>query len=205
MALQHHNYSRLVSLLKVGLPLVALFLLGTVFLLTADDSFDPGFTFTQAEFDALEQGSFLDNSNINGRTANGDVFSMMAERIEPQDRKLSRINAFDMVSDFDFVTGQSARISASVAQIVNADRTLLFPEGAYIVTSDGYEGSVESVIVNLETGDIYGSNIESDGPLGHISAERFHISSILKANSENRVLSFENAVNVVLNTPEPKE
>ncbi len=202
MAMNPHTYTRMIGLLKIGLPLLALAVLGTVFLITTDDGFDPGFTFSQAEFDALESGSFLDNPQINGKTENGDIFSLTADRIVPESRDMQRIIASDLVSNFDFSTGKSAEIIADTAEILMREQLLVFPDGARIITSDGYDGTLATLTANLATGAISGEMIEADGPLGHISAEIFHISSIGDGSNENRVLSFEKTVRVTLNTAE---
>ena len=202
MAMQHHTYSRLIGFLKISLPLMALAVLGTVFLITTDDGFDPGFTFSQAEFDALESGSFLDNPQINGKTENGDIFSLTAARIEPETREMLVIFASGLVSTFDFATGNSAKIIADKAEIHPVDQLLVFPDGARIITSDGYDGTLKTLTANLETGNIFGEGISADGPLGQVSADFFQISSVGAGNSENRVLSFEKSVRVTLNTAE---
>ncbi len=202
MAMKHHTYTRMIGILKISLPLMALAVLGTVFLITKDDGFDPGFTFSQAEFDALESGSYLDNPQINGKTENGDVFSLTAERIEPETRELQRIIAINLVSNFEFASGVSAEIIADTAEILMGGKLLVFPDGARIITSDGYDGTLETLTANLETGQISGEMIKADGPLGHISAEIFHISSVGDGSSENRVLRFEKAVKVTLDTTE---
>lgn len=202
MAMKHHTYTRMIGLLKIILPLMALAVLGTVFLITKEDGFDPGFTFSQAEFDALESGSFLDNPQINGKTADGDIFSLNAERIEPESQDLQRIIASNLVSNFDFTSGISVEIIADTAEILMGEQLLVFPDGARIITSDGYDGTLKALTANLETGYISGEMIEADGPLGHISAEIFRISSVGAGSNGNRVLSFEKSVKVTLDTAE---
>ncbi len=202
MAMKHHTYTKLIGVLKIILPLLALGVLGTVFLITSDDGFDPGFTFSQAEFDALESGSFLDNPQINGRTGKGGIFSLTADRIEPETNQLKHITAINLTSLFEFPSGESAKIIADTALIDNEAQLLIFTDGAHITTSDGYEGVLRTLTANLRNGEISGEMIEVDGPLGHISAEIFHISSVVKGSRENRVLSFEKAVRVTLNTTE---
>ncbi len=202
MAMKHHTYTRMIGLLKIILPLLALAVLGTVFLITKEDGFDPGFTFSQAEFDALESGSFLDNPQINGKTSDGDIFSLTAERIEPESQDLQRIIARNLVSNFDFASGISVEIIADTAEILMGEQLLIFPDGARIITSDGYDGTLETLTANLETGYISGEMIEADGPLGHVSAEFFQISSVGAGSNENRVLSFEKSVKVTLDTAE---
>lgn len=202
MAMKHHTYTRMIGILKISLPLLALAVLGTVFLITNDDGFDPGFTFSQAEFDALESGSFLDNPQINGKTENGDIFSLTASRIEPKTPEMLLIIATDLVSNFDFADGNSAEIIADKAEIRTEEQLLVFPDGARIITSDGYDGTLKTLTANLENGHITGEMIEAVGPLGYVSAEFFQISSVGAGSNENRVLSFEKSVKVTLNTAE---
>jgi len=202
MAMKHHNYSRLVGFMKIALPLVALGVLGTVFLITTDDGFDPGFTFSQAEFDALERGNFLANPRINGKTENGDIFSLIADSIAPQSSDLKLIFAVNLTSNFDFASGEQAEIIAESAIIDMVEQLLIFDTGADISTSDGYEGTVKTLTADLQTGNIYGTMIVTDGPLGHISADLFRISNVVTGSDENRVLSFEKSVKVTLNRAE---
>ncbi|MBL4806073.1 MAG: hypothetical protein JKY31_02145 [Rhodobacteraceae bacterium] len=203
--MKHHTYSRLVGIAKIVLPLVALGVLGTVFLVTSDDGFDPGFTFTQSDFDALEAGSFLDNPQINGKTLDGDQFSLSADRIEPKSDNLNQIVATNLTSVFDFISGESAEIISDRAEIHTDIQMLYFWVGAHILTSDGYDGTVNSLTANLRTGEISGETVIVDGPLGHVSADLFQISKVTDDSGENRVLTFEKNVRVILNIEEQAE
>lgn len=202
MAMQHHTYTRLIGFLKITLPLVALGVLGTVFLITSDDGFNPGFAFSKSEFTELGAGNFLDNAQINGTTANGDAFSLLARRIEPETLKLDIINATDLTSHFDFASGESVVIISDFAIINNIDQLLIFPQGADITTNDGYSGTLETLTADLVSGAVSGQSLEADGPLGHISAEFFQISDVTPENDENRVLTFNKSVRVTLNIAE---
>jgi len=202
MAMRHHTYSKLIGFLKISLPLVALAVLGTVFLITTDDGFDPGFTFSPAEFNALESGSYLDNPRINGLTAKGDLFRLSADRIEPESLDLDTLIATNLRSNIEFAQGQSVEIIADTGRIESEGELLVFPDGAHIITSDGYEGILLTLTANLRSGQISGELIDVNGPLGQISAEIFHITGITKDSGRNQVLSFEKNVMVTLNTQE---
>lgn len=195
--MQRDTYTRVVSTLKIVLPMIALGLLGTVFLITADDGFDTGFSFTQADFDALEEGNGLTNPRINAKTSRGDTFTLTAERISPQSGDVKVLIASNLSANLMSEQGRGAEVVAEVALLDLTKNVLVLSLGGNLVTSDGYDASVESLAVNIDTGTISGDRIEAAGPLGDISADNFRITI---DDDENQVLWFEKNVRVTIST-----
>jgi len=194
MARGYGTYSRVVAWLKILLPLLALAVLATVFLVTSDDNFEAGFSFSQADLDTLEAGSFLHKPQIDGVTEKGEPFHLIAEKIAPQADNPNLVVVSTLSGTFIFEDGTRIQLDAESALLDIKAQTVYLEQGGQIQTSDGNDANVESLLANLSTGEMTGSGIIADGPLGRISATRFRIDT---DESENRVLWFENDVKMI--------
>ena len=191
MASARSSYSGMVVWLKILLPLIALGLLGTVFLFNSKDTYEIGFTFSRADLDSLEKGSFLKNPEINGITTKGEPFHLLADEIKPMDNGTNLIVITNMRTEFHFNSGAWAKVTASSALMDVAAQTVWFESGGRLETSDGNVATVDTLHLLMASGELQGTGIVADGPLGRVSAENFRIES---NGTENRVLWFENNV-----------
>jgi lipopolysaccharide export system protein LptC len=194
MARGYGTYSRFVALFKILLPLVALVVLGTVFLFTSENTIESGLTFSRADVANLEAGNFIRNPQIDGQTTSGAPFFLTADEIKRQDDDENLLKVTALKGVFHDSTGGTVHIASKTAIIDMLAQTVVFNEGGEIVTSDGNMAEVKTLIVNLATGELSGTGIEADGPLGHISADDFRIES---KDGENHVLWFENNVRML--------
>lgn len=191
MASARNSYSRMVAWFKILLPLIALGVLSTVFLFNSEDSFEVGFTFSRADIETLEKGSFIKNPQINGITKKGEPFHLLADEIRPLDTDNSLVVITNLDVEFQFSADTWAKVtSASALMDVNA-QTVWFETGGQLETSDGNVAVVNTMHLLMASGELQGSGIVADGPLGQVSAENFRIES---SEGENRVLWFENNV-----------
>jgi len=191
MARSHSAYSRMVAWLKILLPLIALGLLGTVFLFNSKDGFEIGFTFSRADIETLEKGSFIKNPQINGITKKGEPFHLIADEIRPLDSDNSLVVITNLDLEFRFNSGAWAKVTSSSALMDVAAQTVWFETGGQLKTSDGNVAVVDTLHLLMAAGELQGSGIVADGPLGRVSADNFRIES---NDGENRVLWFENNV-----------
>ncbi len=194
MARGYGTYSRFVAWSKILLPLLALVVLGTVFLFTSKNKIESGLSFSQADVASLESGSFIRNPQIDGQTTSGAPFFLTADEIKRQDNNEDLLNVTALTGIFHFSAADTVKISAQIAMVDVQAQTIMFSEGGEIETSDGNIAKVETLFVNLATGKISGTGIEADGPLGHISADDFRLEA---RDGENHVLWFENNVRMI--------
>ena len=191
MASARNSYSRMVAWLKILLPLIALGVLGTVFLFNSNDGFEVGFTFSRADIETLEKGSFIKNPQINGITKKGEPFSLNADEIRPQGDDNNVVVITNLKAEFLFESGDWANITSESALMDVAAQTVWFESGGRLETSDGNVAVVDTLHLLMASGELQGSGIVANGPLGRVSADNFRIES---SEGENRVLWFENNV-----------
>ncbi len=202
MAKRHSSYSRMVSWLKILLPLIALGVLGTVFLFNGKESFEPRFTFSRADIETLEKGSFIKSPQINGITQKGEPFHLLADEIRPLETDSALVVITNLDLEFRFNNDAWAKITTSSALMDVAAQTVWFENGGQLETSDGNMAEVETLHLLMISGELQGSGIVADGPLGRVSAENFRIES---NGSENRVLWFENNVRMLYDPKSERE
>ncbi|NOR63181.1 MAG: hypothetical protein GQ535_11905 [Rhodobacteraceae bacterium] len=191
MASARNSYSRMVAWLKILLPLIALGVLGTVFLFNSEDSFEAGFTFSRADIESLESGSFIKNPQVNGITKKGEPFYLLADEIRPMDSDNSLFVITNLDVEFRFSADTWAKVTSGSALMDVSAQTVWFESGGQLQTSDGNVAVVDTLHLLMASGELQGSGIVADGPLGRVSADNFRVES---NDGENRVLWFENNV-----------
>ena len=72
-------YSRVVAVLKVGLPLVAVGLLASLFLVQTDDRLGGNVVFSPGDVEALGSGLSINNPTFTGTTRGEDRFRFTAD------------------------------------------------------------------------------------------------------------------------------
>ncbi|MEX0971291.1 MAG: hypothetical protein WD046_12685 [Paracoccaceae bacterium] len=189
------RYSKFVARIKVLLPLLALVILSTVFLLGDGRRLDRALTFSDADFEALGQTDVLARARFAGATVNGDYLSFSTLRLAP-DPSRENVLLFDKLSgSIQFADGQEATLLATVAEFFVSDNRIVMPDGGAITTSQGYRGRTETMQAALTGGDISGTGLDGSGPLGEITAGSFEIR---ESATENRVLWFGQGVRLKL-------
>ncbi len=191
MAGRRNPYSRMVAWLKILLPLIALGVLGTVFLFNGKDRSSVGLTFSRADIDSLEKGSFIKNPQVNGVTRKGEPFRLLADEIRPMDDGTNLVLITNMRTEFRFNSGAWAKVTSPSALMDVAAQTVWFEHGGRMETSDGNVATVDTLHLLMASGELQGTGIVADGPLGRVSAENFRIES---NGDEKRVLWFQNNV-----------
>lgn len=194
-------YSRLIAWLKILLPLGALILLSTIFLLSRS----PGPTTViplLANGVDPSQGEQVGSPFYSGTTESGHALTMAAR----QARAVSAGNT-DMVADdlrvvLDVEDGNRITIDATLGQMDNNDRLLLRDgvtlqsSSGYTVRSDGFNAAVDRVAID-STGPV-----DADGPGLVLTAGKLHVEEI--ENTNDIQLLFTDGVTLVY-TPQSTE
>ncbi|MEQ5869407.1 hypothetical protein J4E08_05775 [Sagittula sp. NFXS13] len=192
-------YSRVIAWLKILLPLAALALLSTLFLLS--DSRD---TLENVPFaDALNQGDVatpgVSAPYYSGMTDDGELLTMTARRARPLaggDIETDMLEARVHLSD-----GSTLTLIAQMAQVSDSDNALTLGGGVTIQSSQGYVLQTDAMIARTDRveGETEG-HVTGTGPLGTLDAGRM---KIVPANENGAVqMHFTDGVKLVYQPPE---
>jgi lipopolysaccharide export system protein LptC len=196
-------HSSVVSLMKILLPLAALGILSTLFLLS--DSFDPAESLPVASIDlqqrAEDQGAT--NATFAGVTRTGDEVLVLTERSKPLANDPSVFVAEDVSAEYRLASGAGIDITSSHAQMNQARNTASLTGDVLVKTSTGY--TVRTDTLNTQFDDLY---VESPGPVagqapaGDITAGRMVLDHNETTGSSH--LLFTGGVKLIYE-PEPQE
>lgn len=167
------RHSRLVGWLKVALPLGALALLSTLFLLA--DRIDPSAAIPYAEVDveALARDPRMTAPSYAGTTSDGTAISLTAAAARPATGERTAA-AEGVTATLDMPDGGRAEIAAAEAQIDTARGEVRLAGGVTMTTSSGYTLAAPGLTAALDRSHLASTGpVTATGPMGQIAAQGF--------------------------------
>ncbi len=194
MARRVDLHSQLVGILKIGLPLLALALLATLFVLPGDERSGAGLIFTEADLESLGQGLRVTEPVLTGSTREDDPFRFTAAVVVPDAAPPTRADIEDLDGEISFIGGQRFTLEAPVADVDLQSQIMNLSGRVTVTSSDGYRISADTVTVDLLAGTLEAEgDVDGSGPMGRIAAERMAIVPA-ESGEGQRVFSFGNGV-----------
>jgi lipopolysaccharide export system protein LptC len=199
-------YSRVVAVLKVGLPLVALGMLAALFLIQTEDRLAPGLRFTEGDLAALGEGLRISNPTFTGTTRDGAPFRFTAEFVVPDAAPPTRAAIIGLQGELELPDGPTIRLDAAGGDL-DLERQVLVLEGdVRVTTSDGYRLASERMTLDLAAGTLEaGDAVVTEGPLGRIDSGSLAIAPSAAGTDETHRFSFGDGVRVVYDPPPTTE
>ncbi len=190
-------YSRFVTVLKVGLPLVALAMLSALFLIQNDDGPGATITFSPGDIAALGAGMRVTNPTLTGSTRGDDRFRFTAEVVVPDAAPPTRATLTGLDGRIDFTDGTAADIAARSGEIDLDAQDLALTGAVRIATSEGLAVTGDDVSVDLRLGVLEArGGVVTEGPMGRIDSETLRIEPSAGAEGA-RLITFGNGVRLV--------
>lgn len=196
-------YSRTVQWAKVALPILALGLFASVFLVTESDVFEggTGIVFSEADLSALGDGVQIKSPRFSGVTDGGDKFLLTARAANPDSNRPSRVGLDLVAATLDLSSGESVDITATAGELRVPSQELFLEEGVTIATSQGFRGKLTTALAKMREGSLVSEEpVIVQGPMGQITANSLEFKTVFAAdgkNVQNHVLSFRGQVNLV--------
>ncbi len=190
--------SRVVALLKVLLPLTALGLLSTVFLLAREGGRLTALPYS--ELDALAQGPRMGGARLAGVAQDGTTLALTADRVMPV---AGRTDLFALSAprlDTEALDGGTARIEAEGGEVEPGAQRLRLEGGVRVETSAGYRLETPAVEADLALGTLEAAPVTGRGPLGEIEAGAMTLS---QGQGEPARLIFNRGVRVLYQPRRP--
>jgi lipopolysaccharide export system protein LptC len=196
------RYSRLVAWLKVLLPLTALALLSTLFLLSHNIDPVASIPFAQSEVEDRLRGQQLTEPYFSGTTDSGDSVSVAA-------RTMMTESAFDnsvteLTARIDLTSGTRVMLFADAGEFNLTGGASNLRGNVVMTTTTGYTLNTDELTANFDT-----LMVESPGPVsgiglfGRLDAGKMRLSK--DDATENTHLIFTNGVKLVYDPRDSEE
>lgn len=176
--MQGDRYSRTVAWLKVALPLAALALLSTLFLLSrvVDPTQSIPFADTEVRDRLLNQR--VSGPYYSGTTADGDLIAFIAETVKTPNGLTGPSEARDVFVKVDMMDGTTIRVTSHAASMDVAEDISDLTGNVVITTSQGYIITSEAITARMTELDIRSPDtVFADTPAGEVVAGSMHLSS----------------------------
>ncbi len=170
MARYNNRYSRMVAWLKVLLPLIALGLLSTMFLISK--SIDPtkSLTYARVNLDEVMREQKISGPSFSSVTKDGAAITFSADSARPEEGK-NRYSAKEMVARIETPDGATVDINAKDAMIDGGTNRIDLAGGVTLVTSTDYTIKTEGLQAAMDATAVASSGpVTATGPLGKITA-----------------------------------
>jgi lipopolysaccharide export system protein LptC len=176
MAQSDNTHSRLVAWLKIVLPLIALGMLSSIFLVSR--SIDPSATlpYSQVELDERAREPRLTTPKFSGVTRDGATITLDAADMRPDFANPGRGTAKEMHARMTTPDGATTEVAADRGQIDSGAGTYDMEGNIVITNSAGYRVTAATLSGRLDATalDATGS-VAADAPMGRITAEQMHL------------------------------
>ena len=194
MATAGDGHSRLVFWLKIVLPLIALAILSTLFLVSRNIGGDGTVPFSDVDLDALARDPQLTAPEYSAMTRDGAALTVKSDLARPTS---SGVIASALAARYELQDGQRIDLSAAQGNFDEAAGTLTMSGGVRVETSAGYR---------LETGDLTGrldrtqlsapGMVVAEAPFGRIEAGSMQLDRA-DGNGGDSILVFKDRVRLV--------
>lgn len=193
------RYSRAVRILRIGLPLVAIGLMSTIFLVSRED-FAGGFRFSAEDYAALGEGLRLARPRFTGMTAKGEPWSVSAEWALPDRPNPTVVTLGAVRAEIVMADGRTVRVEAAEGTLRPRPQTVALSGGVTVTTSDGYRAETATAEADIRAGTLVAPGaVRALGPRGRIEAGRLTMTRRSAAAGEpgEETVLFEGGVRVV--------
>lgn len=176
MALSEASRTRIVRWLKVALPLAAMILLSTLFLVSR--SADPMAEIPFATIDLKEsaQSERISEPSFAGVTDDGDQVTFTADSALPgQD---GEVDAEKITAQIALSSGGSMTIHADTGHVEGSGESTMLRGSVVVTSSTGYRLTTEAMELGLrETRVESEGQVDGDGPAGTLTAGKMKLTT----------------------------
>ncbi len=190
------RYSRMVAWLKVVLPLAALALLSTLFLLSRDSNPETAIPFADKEIQDRLRDQQVTGPFFSGTTPDGDQISFSAVKLTTPGGQTGANEAEKVLLRAELSSGMRVLITADRAQIDIASDLAALRGGVEMTTSTGYVLSTPTLTSQMTSLEIIAPEpVTGTSPIGTLDAGSMTLT--LPQQGANAQLLFKNGVKLV--------
>ena len=197
MAVYDNTYSRVVAWLKVLLPLVALVLLSTMFLISRTIDPSQAIPFANVDVEGLIREQRISGPSFSGVTKDGAALSFQAETARPLPEGQNGLSAEILTARIETPDGAQVDIQAATARVDGATRELSLSGGVLVETSTDYRIEAQGLVAQLDRAELTSDGaVNAAGPLGTLDAGTMRIAPV-DGDASTYLLVFKDGVKLV--------
>lgn len=195
MAIHDNTYSRMVAWLKIALPLVALGILSTLFLLARQLDPEQAIPFAEVDVERLAREQRVTAPTYSGMTTDGAAIAIAAGSVRPDVDNPRRLTATVLTARMDLPDASAVTLEAGRGVVDTAERFMAMTGGVEIASTNGYLIRTESMLSSLDRTDAEtGGPVSARSPMGDIESGRM----LLTEGADGRyVLIFNEGVKLL--------
>ncbi len=204
MALSDNLYSRVIAWMKIILPLAALGILSTLFLISR--TIDPTESIPVAQIDLEQRAQELGatNPSFAGVTDSGDQVAFQSVRARPDPEDPEHLLATDVTARLNLTSGAVIDITSDNADMHQGELTATLDGNVHISTTTGYVMTTDTLWTRMDQ--LYAETpgqVDGTGPPGDLTAGKM----LLTTNPETgqAELLFTEGVKLIYTPNEPKD
>lgn len=197
MAGYDNSYSRLIFWLKILLPLAALAILSTMFLVARTIDPSRAIPFAKVDVNKIAREARISEPNFAGVTQDGTAVTLTATEARPDPKSGNRTVATNPNLRFATPSGAVITAQAKTGEIDKPANLARMQGAVKIGTSSGYHATAALLSAALDKTRLEATGaIEARGPLGTITSDRLLVTQG-KPGSKAYVLVFTGNVKLV--------
>ncbi len=191
------GHSRLVYWLKVTLPVIALAILSTLFLLARHVDFDGDLPFARVELDRMANDPRLTNPEFSTMTADGAAIRVAADVARPGAATGDPVTLERPVAVYQPKSTNRLSLAADGGVYDGTGGQMTMDGHVLIATADGYRMTAARLVASLTATDLVADGpVVTDGPMGRIDAGGLRLTDVAGTNH----LVFNGGVKLVYKT-----
>lgn len=190
-------HSRVVRILKLALPLLALAILSTLFLVSHGVKPEDAIPYAEVDIASRLEQPRITAPSFAGMTADGAALTLRAAEARAAAPGSGGPSADRMEGQLETPDGATLRLSAGHGRIVKARREIHLDGGVELVSSAGVTVTTPGVVIALDRTDVYSTGqVSATGPFGLLRADHLRLHAE-KGVERDYVLLFSGNLRVV--------
>jgi lipopolysaccharide export system protein LptC len=164
-------HSRLVAWGKIVLPLAALVLLSTLFLLSKKVDPSNAIPYASIDVEELAREPRVTAPEFAGMTEDGAALTVTAKTAQPDPNGGAGASATSLSAKLETVSGLTAELSAAEGRIDPTSGQVLFAGGVQVSTSTGYRLQSDRIEARTDRSELIApGEVQAEAPYGTLEA-----------------------------------
>jgi len=197
-ATRDNLHSRLVTFLKITLPLVALGILSTLFLFS--DGINPEDAIPYADVDIADRLAQprVTEAAYSGVTDDGSALTLqVAEARTGAQGTEDGASARGLMGRLETPDGALTEIAAGMARLDQTARQIIMSGGIELITSAGVVAQAEGLAISLDITNVESTGkVSASGPFGQLTADHLHLTA-QAGTAKSYVLVFSGDIRLI--------